>query len=217
MDYSELKYENVDFESDQDKKLPQPPLVKERMREESIDLPGNFKDLLIQTDFLNIINTRHSSRVYTNEAMSLLELSYMLWTCQGVKELRGKHYATLRTVPSGGARHGFELYFVCQNVEGLESGTYHYLPMEHKIEFLNPLNQVKDVLSASLCDQAWALKANVIFYFSYIPYRTEHRCTSYTKQTTLKLSPVKQGHCLKGQCLFCYSEVEPSFYSGSQR
>ena len=38
MDYSELKYENVDFESDQDKKLPQPPLVKERMREESIDL-----------------------------------------------------------------------------------------------------------------------------------------------------------------------------------
>ena len=113
MDYSDLKYENVDFESDQDKKLPQPPLVKERMREESIDLPRNFKDLSIQTDFLNIINTRHSSRVYTNEAMSLLELSYMLWTCQGVKELRGKKYATLRTVPSGGARHGFELYFVC--------------------------------------------------------------------------------------------------------
>ena len=58
--------------------------------------------------------------------MSLLELSYMLWTCQGVKQIRGKKYATLRTVPSGGARHGFELYFVCQNVEGLTPGTYHY-------------------------------------------------------------------------------------------
>lgn len=185
MDYSDLKYENVDFESDQDKKLPQPPLVKERMREESIDLPRNFKDLSIQTDFLNIINTRHSSRVYTNEAVSLLELSYMLWTCQSVKELRGKKYATLRTVPSGGARHGFELYFVCQNVEGLEPGTYHYLPMEHKIEFLNPLDQVKDVLSASLCDQTWALKANVIFYFSYIPYRTEWRYGDFAHRIAL--------------------------------
>ena len=29
MDYSELKYDVEEFESDQDKKLPQPPLVKE--------------------------------------------------------------------------------------------------------------------------------------------------------------------------------------------
>ena len=73
------------------------------------------------------------------------------------------------------ARHGFELYFVCQNVEGLISGTYHYLPMEHRIEFLNPIEKISDVLASSLCDQLWALKANVIFYFSYIPYRTEWR------------------------------------------
>lgn len=90
---------------------------KKAMRKESIELPKNFKDLSIHSDFLEIINTRHSSRVYTQEPMSLLELSYILWTCQGVKQLRGKHYATLRTVPSGGARHGFELYFVCQNVK----------------------------------------------------------------------------------------------------
>lgn len=175
MDYSELKYDVEEFESDQDKKLPQPPLVKKAMRKESIELPKNFKDLSIHSDFLEIINTRHSSRVYTQEPMSLLELSYILWTCQGVKQLRGKHYATLRTVPSGGARHGFELYFVCQNVEGLQLGTYHYLPMEHRIEFLNPIDKVSDVLSASVCGQLWALKANVIFYFSYIPYRTEWR------------------------------------------
>lgn len=217
MDYSELKYDMEEFESDQDKKLPQPPLVKAAMRKDSIELPKNFDALSVHSNFLDIINTRHSSRVYTQESMSLLELSYMLWTCQGVKQIRGKKYATLRTVPSGGARHGFELYFVCQNVEGLIPGTYHYLPMEHRVEFLNPIEKVSDVLASSLCDQLWALKANVIFYFSYIPYRTEHRCTSYTKQTTLKLSPVKQGHCLKGQCPFCYSEVEPSFYSGSQR
>ena len=152
MDYSELKYDVEEFESDQDKKLPQPPLVKEAMRKESIELPKNFDALQICSNFLDIINTRHSSRVYTQEPMSLLELSYILWTCQGVKQIRGKKYATLRTVPSGGARHGFELYFVCQNVEGLDPGTYHYLPLKHCIEFLNPIDKVSDVLASSLCD-----------------------------------------------------------------
>ena len=146
MDYSDLKYDMEEFESDQDKKLPQPPLVKDAMRTESIELPKNFDALSICSNFLDIINTRHSSRVYTQEPMSLLELSYMLWTCQGVKQIRGKKYATLRTVP-----------------------------MEHRIEFLNPFEKISDVLASSLCDQLWALKANVIFYFSYIPYRTEWR------------------------------------------
>ncbi|MBS6455623.1 MAG: hypothetical protein KH376_07770 [Holdemanella biformis] len=91
MDYSELKYDVEEFESDQDKKLPQPPLVKEAMRKESIELPKNFDALQICSNFLDIINTRHSSRVYTQEPMSLLELSYILWTCQGVKQIRGKN------------------------------------------------------------------------------------------------------------------------------
>lgn len=47
MDYSELKYDVEEFESDQDKKLPQPPLVKEAMRKESIELPKNFDALQI--------------------------------------------------------------------------------------------------------------------------------------------------------------------------
>ena len=30
-------------------------------------------------------------------------------------------------------------------------------------------------MASSLCNQLWALKANVILYFSYVPYRTEWR------------------------------------------
>ena len=127
------------------------------MRTESIELPKNFDVLSICSNFLDIINTRHSSRVYTQEPMSLLELSYMLWTCQGVKQIRGKKYATLRTVPSGGARHGFELYFVCQNVEGLISGTYHYLPFSPHIEFLYPIEKISDFLASSFCVQLLSL------------------------------------------------------------
>lgn len=38
MNYSDLKYDIEEFESDQDKKLPQPPLVKAAMRKDSIEL-----------------------------------------------------------------------------------------------------------------------------------------------------------------------------------
>lgn len=201
MKYSDLKYENEDFISDQDKKLPQPNLVKPAMRNDAISLPVNFERLCIQNDFLKIIEARYSSRVYSRKQMSLLELSYIIWTCQGVKGLRGKKYATLRTVPSGGARHGFELYFVCQNVEGLKAGTYHYLPMEHKIEFLRPLEEIHEVLASSLCDQMWALKANVIFYFSYVPYRCEWRYGDFAHRIAL----VDLGHVGENIYLACTS------------
>ena len=48
MDYSELKYDVEEFESDQDKKLPQPPLVKESMRKESL----NFLKILMRYKFV---------------------------------------------------------------------------------------------------------------------------------------------------------------------
>ena len=78
MDYSELKYDVEEFESDQDKKLPQPPLVKEAMRKESIELPKNFDALQICSNFLDIINTRHSSRVYARTNVLIRTILYSL-------------------------------------------------------------------------------------------------------------------------------------------
>ena len=85
-------------------KKPQPPLAKAPVTDQIADLPKDFSVLDIDNDFLGIINRRKSHRVYTDETISLAELSYLLWCTQGVKEIRGKSYATLRTVPSGGAR-----------------------------------------------------------------------------------------------------------------
>jgi len=107
--------------TDQELKKPQPPLVKEPMCETSLPLPLNFENLDIDNDFLHVINSRQSHRVFTQEKMNLLQLSYLLWCCQGVKEIRGKSYATLRTVPCGGARHPFEVYMTVKDVEGLKN------------------------------------------------------------------------------------------------
>lgn len=195
------------FESDQQKKLPQPPLVKAPMREISIELPNNFQDLKLNNDILSVINNRKSSRIYTQEQLSLLELSYLLWTTQGVKDIRGRSYATIRTVPCGGARHEFECYFLLQNVEGLEDGSYHYLPMEHKIELLYTKAELeermempfRDLISATLSGQIWGAKSNVVFYYSMVGYRAEWRYGIRAHRTAL----IDAGHVTENLYIAC--------------
>ena len=164
-----------DYATDQELKRPQPPLAKAPMTDSAIDLPTDFDALAIDNDFLHVINSRRSHRVYTGEVISLLQLSYLLWCTQGVQSLRGKAYATLRTVPSGGARHPFECYMAIRKVEGLAEGLYHYLPMTHQIEFLGCPEDMGGFVSRSLCEQDWACRANVVFYYSCVYYRAEWR------------------------------------------
>lgn len=174
-----IKWTEDDFLSDQDLKRQQPPLVKEAMTEHPFALPRNFEDLPLEKDFIKIVKNRRSNRVYTGGEVSLLALSFLLWSTQGIKDIRGKNYATLRTVASGGARHPFETYLYVRKVEGLTEGLYHYLPMTHELELLKDTSEDRqatdELASLSLCEQKWATRASVIFYYSVIPYRAEWR------------------------------------------
>ncbi len=167
--------EDSSYQTDQQLKKTQPPLVKKRMRNAQIDLPVQFDSLDFVKTIPQLFRARKSSRVYTQEPISLLQLSWLLWATQGVKEIRGKAYATLRTVPSGGARHGFETYLLVQQVEGLAPGRYHYLPMEHALEYLGEIAGSAQIISDSLNGQSWGAKASVVFYWSVVPYRCEWR------------------------------------------
>ena len=191
--------EPEDFKSDQQQMLPQPPLVKEPVSDERINLPRDFKPLGLQKDLLGVMFSRVSSRVYTDKPITLLELSFLLWATQGIKSIRGKKYATLRTVPCGGARHPFETYLVVRNVEGLKPGKYHYLPMLNQLEFLGGLENVGDVINESLCDQKWAAKSGVVFYWSYVPYRNEWRYGYFNHRVSL----IDLGHVGEALYLAC--------------
>ena len=176
------------FMTDWELKLPRPLLYKEPMRETSIPLPLSFEELPIERDFLRIINSRVSSRDFTQEKMTLLELSYLLWVMQGVKSVRGHNFVTFRTVPSGGSRHPFEVYMTVRNVEGLADGYYHYLPEYHRIELLREENDpelLEAFIAASARDQKWAAKANIVFYFSFMCYRAEWRYSFYAHRAVL--------------------------------
>lgn len=193
-------YETV-FESDQDRKLPQPPLVKAPVTDSSswIRLPMDFENLELKNDLISLIRDRRSSRVYTQESISLAQLSFMLWATQGIKSIRGKAYATIRTVPCGGARHEFETYLIIRNVEGVKPGVYHYLPMEHALEFLKELPNLEESISISLCEQSWACKANVVFYWALDAYRVEWRYGIYAHRTAL----IDTGHLGQNLYLAC--------------
>ena len=88
----------------------------------------------------------------------------------------------MRTVPCGGARHPFETYLLVRQVESLLPGVYHYLPMTHQLELLEELpdrEAMRDLIDLSLCGQGWAAKSNVVFYWSFVPYRSEWRYGMY--------------------------------------
>ena len=191
--------EDPDYQSDQDLKLPQPPLTKAPMGGKLIDLPMDFDSLELENDFLKVINERQSHRVFTQENLTLTQLSFLLWATQGVKEIRGKSYATLRTVPCGGARHEFETYFIVQHVDQLETGLYHYLPMTHQIEFLTPVQDCAELISISTGQQTWSSKASVVFYYSAVFYRAEWRYGVYSHRVQL----MDVGHIMQNLYLAC--------------
>ncbi|MFH2117153.1 MAG: SagB/ThcOx family dehydrogenase [Bacillota bacterium] len=187
--------------TDQQLKIPQPPLTKGKMASFQIDLPINFNNLKIDSDILKVINQRQSHRVYTKEKMTLLQLSYLLWTTQGIKSIRGNQYATIRTVPSGGARHEFETYLVIKNIEGLNQGSYHYLPKTHQIEFLSSVENMDQTITYALSGQNWTTSANVIFFWSVIPYRSEWRYSFFAHRIIL----VDIGHVCQNLYIACES------------
>ena len=137
------------YQTDQQLKKPQPPLAKAPMAETALDLPKDFSGVEIERDFLHIVNSRKSHRVYTEGTITLEQLSFLLWCTQGVKSVRGRSYATLRTVPGGGARHPFECYMAVRKVEGLQAGLYHYLPMTHRIEYLGMPDDLEGMIGES--------------------------------------------------------------------
>ena len=139
-----------------------------------------FDEVVMADSYQDLLLDRQSERVYTDEPMTQEQLAFMLWSSHGIKKERG--VSTFRPVPSGGARHPFELYIVVKDVIGLEPGIYHYVPTKNigekqvTIEKIAPLfDDYDNKLTDLLVGQKWAIKAPVILFVSCIPYRAEWR------------------------------------------
>jgi len=188
--------------SDQSKGLPQPPLEPPYPPEsELIPLPKPDKSLISRNDLYDCIASRESRRHLSKEPLSLHDLSFLLWATQGVKEVLGDGHATLRTVPSGGARHAFETYIVAQRVEGILPGVYRYLPLSHRLVFLFAPPDLRGRLLEATFGQRFVADAPAVFFWSCIPYRGEWRYAIAAHKVML----LDAGHVCQNLYLACES------------
>ncbi len=198
------------FQTDQQKKVTNPPLQKPYSADaELIDLV-NIDDISIGKDhtlFQSLLD-RRSHRTYTDEPLTLEELSYLLWASDGVHEVTKHHGSgTKRTVPSGGARHPYEIYLLVNNVNELEPGVYRYIAIGHKLLFIKSKEEI-DLLSKQeedsesleqLIYQPFILTGAVIFFFVTIPYRMEWRYSI----PSYKVIGIEAGHICQNLYLAC--------------
>jgi SagB-type dehydrogenase family enzyme len=164
-----------DLETDQRKELTPLPVQKPYPEDATVvDLIPLQAFSVGKMPLIEAMERRRSHRKYREEALTLEELSFLLWATQGVRKVFPKRQASLRTVPSGGARHPFETYLLVNRVEGVAPGLYRYLPLEHKICFVRADRGLVQEVHEACLDQ-YVEKSAVVFVWTAIPYRTEWR------------------------------------------
>lgn len=160
MELTKFKYLE---ESDQSRGNQQPPLeVPYDFSKPRISMPSPGSYTLGKEPLIDVLNNRRSVRQYKNAPLALDELSYLLWCTQGVKKAK-PGAATLRTVPSAGARHAFETYLLINNVEKLQPGLYRYLSLEHKLLEVTLKPAICDEVVAGCLGQAFVAASAVTF------------------------------------------------------
>jgi len=163
--------------SDQVKGLPQPPLVlPPEEGKKVVPLPKPHEVKVKATDLREAIERRVSLRAYAGEPLTLEELSWLLWATQGVKESTPRP-ATLRTVPSAGARHSFETYLLVNRVEGLEPGLYRFLADVHRLQEVSLEEGIADEVTDACYRQGMVKNSAVTFIWVAVAYRTTWRYT----------------------------------------
>lgn len=188
----------VDFDkTDQAMKLPPPP------QEKPFDPDSKLVDLIPKEAWnirgpsaVEALLSRRSRRKYSDEPMTLAELSFLLYATQGIRKLQ--EVRSLRAVPSAGSRHPFETYVFAPRVSGLESGLYRYLPIEGKLRLERADGGgMAEELDGAVLGQLYGSAA--FFLWTAIPYRTEWRYTS----ASAKVIALDAGHVCQNLYIAC--------------
>ncbi len=128
------------------------------------------------------IQSRRSVRTFRNEALTLADVSQILWAAQGVTGTQGER--EYRAAPSAGALFGLETYLVAAGVEGLEPGVYRYQTKGHELVLLRK-GDIRRELSASALGQASVREAAVTIVFAGVYARVAKRYGERARRYTI--------------------------------
>lgn len=193
-----------EIQSDQSRGLPMPPQELPPEEDDSVVALPPVDDVYLGKPAVGgasaapvlhgLLKSRKSRRAFLAKPLSLQELSYLLWSCEGVRENKGKF--SFRTTPSGGARHPLDVYLFARRIEGLKPGLYRYLPLEHSL-VLEREGDDSAALDEALMGQL--RKAPCVVLWAAVPYRSEWR---YGKAAD-KLVALDAGHSCQNLYLAC--------------
>ena len=138
-----------------------------------IELPEPRLDSEISIE--ETLQKRRSIRKYSDDPLTMEEVSQILWAAYGITKpypdgpafLRGG----LKTAPSAGATYPLEIYLVAGNVIELSAGIYKYKPEDHSIFKISDGDVRKELAKAAL-EQPWVLKAPASIVYSAVFSRT---------------------------------------------
>lgn len=130
------------------------------------------------------IAKRRSNRRFSDEPVSLEDLSQILWAAQGLTEGR------LRAAPSAGALYPLEL------IAATADGVYRYVPDGHCLEEITKKN-VREELSSAALGQRFIKDAPVVLVITAV----FERVTSKYGERGRRYVFIEAGHAAQNVCL----------------
>ncbi len=130
----------------------------------TLDLPPPRKDSAYSLE--RSLAERRSIREFKGAALTLAEVSQLLWAAQGVTGAGG-----LRTAPSAGALYPLEVYLVVGNIQHVAAGVYRYESLEHRLAQTATEDKRAD-LAAAAYDQEWVADGAALLVFTGVERRT---------------------------------------------
>ena len=130
-----------------------------------INLPSpNFSS---STSVEEALRKRRSIRDYTDEPLTIADISQILWAAQGIKE---ETYG-LRTVPSASALYPLKLYISSSKVHDLHPGFYKYKPQDHTIKKISEGDK-RTIIANTALGQDAIENSSAIVIITAVPERT---------------------------------------------
>jgi len=161
--------------SDQSMGLPQPLLeLPYDGKGRIIRLPNPDSLVVPALDLWTAINVRTTVREYATTPLILDELSYLLWSTQGIKGIVNGEY-TFRTVPSAGARHAIETNLLLNRVEGVTPGLYRYRARDHQLLEISTDPHLAEEVTRACYGQPFIRTSAVTFLWTAVIYRMTWR------------------------------------------
>ena len=143
---------------------------------------------------------RRSVRDFKDEALTLSQVSQLLWAAYGITEERsqpGFLRGGLRTAPSAGALYPLEIYLVAGKVANLDPGLYKYQSDGHRLEFISEGDFRAEVAEAALSqDFLKNVPATIVYTAVY-----ERTTQKYGERGRERYVSAELGHSAQNVCL----------------